>query len=154
MEYLTRLLAWTTSTRPFQFHPLCKTMMLNSLMFADDLLLFSKGDVNSMMTLIRTFATFSQASGLTMSSEKSNGYFNGVPAMIKQQIIQVLGCSEGQMPFKYLGVPIKPAKLNLEDCQPILNKVYQRIHGFGTSKLTYAGRLTIIKSVLKTPHNY
>ncbi|XP_074318608.1 secreted RxLR effector protein 78-like [Silene latifolia] len=40
MEYLTRLLTYTTSTMKFRFHPLCKSMKLSSLMFANDLLLF------------------------------------------------------------------------------------------------------------------
>ncbi|XP_074314185.1 secreted RxLR effector protein 78-like [Silene latifolia] len=44
MEYLTRLLAYTTSTMNFKFHPLCRPIKLSSLMFADDMLLFSKGD--------------------------------------------------------------------------------------------------------------
>ncbi|KAL9236062.1 hypothetical protein vseg_010770 [Gypsophila vaccaria] len=154
MDYLTRLLKFTTTTMPFQYHPLCKAMKLSSLMFVDDLLLFSKEDVKSMMVLIRTFATFSQASCLTMSRGKSSVYFNGVPNVIKQEIIQVSGCSEGYMPFKDLGVPIKPAKLNLKDCQPILDKVYHRISVFGTRKLSYAGRLTLIKAVLKPLHNY
>ncbi|XP_074302887.1 uncharacterized protein LOC141637222 [Silene latifolia] len=77
-------------------------MKLSSLMFADDLLLFSKGDVGSMMILLRTFSTFSKASGLQMSKGKSNVYFNGVPATTRSEIVQVSGCIEGALPFKYI----------------------------------------------------
>ncbi|XP_074305806.1 uncharacterized protein LOC141641028 [Silene latifolia] len=48
----------------------------------DDLLLFSKGDVGSIMVLLRSFATFSSASGLQMNSSKTNSYFNGVPTRL------------------------------------------------------------------------
>ncbi|XP_074296937.1 uncharacterized protein LOC141627603 [Silene latifolia] len=44
MEYLTRIIDCATEKLPFHFHPLCKSMRLTHLMFADDLLLFCKGD--------------------------------------------------------------------------------------------------------------
>ncbi|XP_074305719.1 uncharacterized protein LOC141640939 [Silene latifolia] len=115
-------------------------MNLSSLMFADDLLLFCKGDITSIMVLLRTFATFSKASGLQMSKGKSNVYFNGVPAEVRADIVQFSGCSEGTLPFKYLGVPIKPSKLTIKDCQPLIDKVLERIRMLGTKNLSYAGR--------------
>ncbi|XP_074305630.1 uncharacterized protein LOC141640850 [Silene latifolia] len=48
----------------FNYHPLCKEVKLENLMFADDVLLFSRGDACSMMLLLRSFSTFSEASGL------------------------------------------------------------------------------------------
>ncbi|XP_074266000.1 uncharacterized protein LOC141588456 [Silene latifolia] len=38
---------------------------------------FCKGDSPSIMIILRTFATFSKASGLNISTGKSNAYFNG-----------------------------------------------------------------------------
>ncbi|XP_074297070.1 uncharacterized protein LOC141627746 [Silene latifolia] len=106
MEYLSRILAHVTDTMPFKFHPLCSQLKLSHLMFADDLLLFSKGDTTSIMILLRAFATFSVATGLQMNSLKSNIYFNGVASRVKSDILQISGFSEGALPFKYLGVPI------------------------------------------------
>ncbi|XP_074283335.1 uncharacterized protein LOC141607886 [Silene latifolia] len=45
MEYLSRLLQLAGDLPGFHFHTLCKNIKLNHLMFADDLLLFCKGDV-------------------------------------------------------------------------------------------------------------
>ncbi|XP_074314090.1 uncharacterized protein LOC141649295 [Silene latifolia] len=42
MEYLRRILDNMTSTMPFKFNPLCGQLKLSHLLFADDLLLFSK----------------------------------------------------------------------------------------------------------------
>ncbi|XP_074319805.1 secreted RxLR effector protein 78-like [Silene latifolia] len=58
MEYLTRTLQYASSKSEFKFHPMCKKQRLTSLMFADDVMLFSKGDANSMMLLLQSFATF------------------------------------------------------------------------------------------------
>ncbi|XP_074291613.1 uncharacterized protein LOC141618418 [Silene latifolia] len=41
------------------------------------------GDAHSMMTILRTFSTFSKASGLNMSKGKYNAYFNGVTEGLK-----------------------------------------------------------------------
>ncbi|XP_074283310.1 uncharacterized protein LOC141607861 [Silene latifolia] len=78
MEYLSRVLSYVTENMGFKYHPLCSKLKLSHLMFADDLLLFSKGDTASIMVLLRAFATFSRAYGLQMSPSKTNAYFNGV----------------------------------------------------------------------------
>ncbi|XP_074290503.1 uncharacterized protein LOC141617216 [Silene latifolia] len=89
MEYLSRVLRFTTTTMPFKFHPLCGSLQLSHLMFADDLLLFSKGDIPSIMVLLRSFATFPCASGLQLNPTKTNAYFNGVSSGVKKDILQV-----------------------------------------------------------------
>ncbi|XP_074298750.1 uncharacterized protein LOC141629679 [Silene latifolia] len=91
MEYLSRVLTYVTDIMKFKYHPLCAPLKLSHLMFADDLLLFSKGDVSSIKVLLRAFATFSKASGLLMSPSKTSAYFNGVDVGVKQDILQVAG---------------------------------------------------------------
>ncbi|XP_074314953.1 uncharacterized protein LOC141651130 [Silene latifolia] len=154
MEYLSRLLAYTTEGSSFKYHPLCKPLKLTHLMFADDLLLFCKGDAQSIMTILRTFSTFSKSSGLNMSKGKSNAYFNGVPEELKNDILKVSGLVQGTLPFKYLGVPIKTTRLNAQDCAPLIDKLLSKIRGVGARKLSYAGRLVLVQSVFKTLHNY
>ncbi|XP_074305967.1 uncharacterized protein LOC141641195 [Silene latifolia] len=74
----------------------------------------------SMMTLLKTFSSFSRASGLKMSKGKSNAYFNGVAEGLKNDIL----------------------------------KMVHRIRTLGARKLSYAGRLILVRAVLKTFHNY
>ncbi|XP_074291424.1 uncharacterized protein LOC141618217 [Silene latifolia] len=120
----------------------------------NDLLLFCKGDAQSIIIMLRTFATFSQSSGLKMSKGKSNAYFNGVKDSVKTEILQRSGMVEGRLLFKYLGVPIKSTRLNAQDCRPLIDKILTKIRGLGAKKLSYAGRLVLIRAVLKTFHNY
>ncbi|XP_074297994.1 uncharacterized protein LOC141628795 [Silene latifolia] len=80
------------------------------------------------------------SSGLKMSKGKSNVYFNGVPAGLKNQILQVSGLIEGKLPFRYLGVPIKTTRLTSKDCKPLIDKIVNRIRSIGAKKLSYAGR--------------
>ncbi|XP_074299334.1 uncharacterized protein LOC141630406 [Silene latifolia] len=88
MEYLTRSLQYASSNPDFHYHPMCKKQRLASLMFADDVMLFSKGDATSMMLLLQSFSTFSNASGLQVSASKSNAYFRNVPEQLKSEILR------------------------------------------------------------------
>ncbi|XP_074304745.1 putative mitochondrial protein AtMg01250 [Silene latifolia] len=115
MDYLTRMINYATEKWPFQYHPLCKGLKLNHLMFADDLLMFCKGNAQSIMLLIRAFSSFSKASGLTMNSTKSEVYFNGMSSSLKADIMQATGFVEGTLPFRYLGVPIQAGRSNRKD---------------------------------------
>ncbi|XP_074301198.1 uncharacterized protein LOC141632557 [Silene latifolia] len=100
MEYLTRTLKYAAARFNFHYHPLFKQQKLASMMFADDVLLFSRGDTESMMLLLKSFSTFSKASGPKVSASKSNAYFKGVPDQIKHDILRVSGFVEGVLPFK------------------------------------------------------
>ncbi|XP_074289322.1 uncharacterized protein LOC141614477 [Silene latifolia] len=99
-------------------------------------------------------ATFSAASGLKVNAAKSEVVFNGVTTSLKDDIIQVSGFQEGNLPFKYLGVPIQPGRLLRKDCRVLTDKIVRKIRGIGARKLSYAGRLVLINSVLNTFYNY
>ncbi|XP_074278176.1 uncharacterized protein LOC141601772 [Silene latifolia] len=120
MEYLSRVLAFITENMDFKFHPMCGKLKLSHLMFADDLLLFSKGDVESIMVLLRAFATFSKASGLQMSPSKTNAYFRGLPSWVKDDILLVSSFHEGELPFKYLGILITAGRLTKAQTQVLV----------------------------------
>ncbi|XP_074292527.1 uncharacterized protein LOC141619411 [Silene latifolia] len=149
-----RMLLFATDRWPFQYHPLCKSIKLNHLMFADDLLMFCKGNVQSIMLMMRAFSSFSKASGLSMNNSKSEVYYNGVAQALKDDIKQVTGFTEGAMPFRYLGVPVQATRLTKIECNILVEKMVNKIRSLGAKKLSYAGRLVLVNSVLNTLHNY
>ncbi|XP_074300324.1 putative mitochondrial protein AtMg01250 [Silene latifolia] len=106
MEYLSRILVVVTDKMDFNFHPLCRPMKLNHLSFADDLLMFCRGDRESIKVLLKAFVTFSSVSGLEMNCDKSNIYFNGVCQAEIDYVLRISGFKSGQFPFRYLGIPI------------------------------------------------
>ncbi|XP_074314439.1 uncharacterized protein LOC141649654 [Silene latifolia] len=126
---------------------------LNHLLFADDLHLFSKGYELSIMWLLRSFATFSMASGLCFNKDKSEIYFNGMSQGAMDSILQVSGFKRGVLPFKYLGVPISSRKLTKNDGMRLIDKITTRIRSWGAKHLSYAGRLTLVNSVLSGLHS-
>lgn len=47
VEYLSRVLNKMALLPNFRFHPMCKRLRMKSLIFADDLMIFCKGNISS-----------------------------------------------------------------------------------------------------------
>ncbi|XP_074297047.1 uncharacterized protein LOC141627721 [Silene latifolia] len=154
LEYLTRILNVVTLRHDFRFHPMCRELGLCHLAFADDLLLFSRGDTNSVMVLMRALHTFSIASGLTINKLKSDIYMNGLTPDTEAQILGISGFKKGSFPFRYLGVDISYKRLTNHQCNKLVDRMVLRIHSWGAKQLSYAGRLTLVKTVLTQLHCY
>lgn len=79
MKYLTRLLKQLKQNLDFNYHLRCATLNVLQLSFADDMLLFSRGDTTSIKLLFELFTTFLNALGLEANKDNSSVYFGGVP---------------------------------------------------------------------------
>lgn len=71
MEYLSRLVKVNTASPNFNFHPKCEKVGLTDLAFADDIMVFSRGDVESVAILFHTLQIFGSSSGLEINLSKS-----------------------------------------------------------------------------------
>ena len=148
MEYLSRLLKGLKEEKNFKYHPKCAKLDVTHLCFADDLLLFSRGDLNSIKELHKCFTEFSQASGLQANLNKSSIYCGGVQKEVRQQIVQQLGYTIEELPFKYLGVSLSSKKLNTIQWYPLIDKIMARINSWTAKKLSYERRAQLVKTVL------
>ncbi|XP_070050256.1 uncharacterized protein [Nicotiana tomentosiformis] len=110
--------------------------------------LVPKGDKESVQLINNCFKTFSEASGLIANPTKSSVYCGGVNPVLQQQLLDILGFLKGELPFRYLGVPLSSKRLAITQCQPPLEKILGRITGWTTKFLSYAGRVMLIKSIL------
>ncbi|XP_019246435.1 PREDICTED: uncharacterized protein LOC109226086 [Nicotiana attenuata] len=153
MEYLSRHLTDLKNNKQFHFHPKCKKLGITNLSFADDLLLFSRGDNQSVAMLKQRFDQFSTASGLKANLNKSSVYFGGVCNVDQELILQQLGYVKGELPFRYLGVPLT-TKMKVTQWQPLIDKIVARISSWTARKLSYAGRVQLIKYVLFGVQSY
>ncbi|XP_074271598.1 uncharacterized protein LOC141595532 [Silene latifolia] len=112
------------------------------------------GDKGSIELLMKAFSMFSKATGLTMNKSKSSVYCNGMEEHTLREVELITGMKRGTVPFSYLGVTVSPKRLSVQDCQCLIDKVVDRIRGMGSRKLSYAGRVVLIKAVLSTLHGY
>src|SRR4051812_17563294 len=70
MEYLNRLLCRLQLEPSFKYHGKCKALGLTHLAFADDVLIFSRGDTASVGSLLKVLQAFSASTGLIINPRK------------------------------------------------------------------------------------
>lgn len=148
MEVLSRLLSRMATHPDFKFHWRCSKMNLTHLCFADDLMIFCHGDIHSLNLVKNVLCKFEEWSGLKANPLKSNIFLGGVSTEERKELVDVLNFQEGTLPIKYLGVPLISAKLSYGDCKPLIDRILARISSWRSRFLSYAGRLTLVKSVL------
>lgn len=91
MEYLNRCSLTLHGSRLFHYHPRYKRFKLTHVCFADDLLMFTRGDVDSVQQLMNAFGKFGFASGLHANQLKSYIYFGGVKQEVRKEILELTG---------------------------------------------------------------
>ncbi|XP_074291447.1 uncharacterized protein LOC141618246 [Silene latifolia] len=139
LEYLSRVSRVIQQHPDLKYHSLCNRIQLTHLCFADDLMLFCHGDRASIDLLLKAFAYFSKATGLSMNRGKSNFYGNGLDGSLIKEIEDMTGMHKGSVPFKYLGVNVSPKRLSVLDCHYLTERIVARIRSIGSKKLSYAG---------------
>ncbi|GKA13646.1 RNA-directed DNA polymerase, eukaryota, reverse transcriptase zinc-binding domain protein [Tanacetum coccineum] len=74
----------------FKYHWRCDRLKLTHLSFADDLMVFSKADVHSVMILSKALKGFSGVLGMVPNLDKSLVFFGNVLEFLKSEILHVL----------------------------------------------------------------
>ncbi|KAL0291803.1 UNVERIFIED_CONTAM: hypothetical protein Sradi_7012500 [Sesamum radiatum] len=137
----------------FQYHWKCRDLGIVNLCFADDVLIFCSGTVDSVSTIREVLAEFAALSGLEVNPGKSQIILSR-SVSCRQQILETVGFHEGSLPIKYLGVPLVSSRLTIADCRPLIHKLDCRLAGWEQLNLSLAGRTQLIRSVLSSLHTY
>ena len=66
----------------------------------------------------------------------------------RQWITSHLGLNQGNLPIRYLGLPLISKRPSASECSPLLQVVTQRLQSWKAKLLSFAGRAELIKSVL------
>ena len=130
--------------------PNAGSIHISHITFADDLLIFLQNDPTSVKNLATIMNDFGMVSGLQLNHAKSKVYMSPY-VEDKVFIAQTLGVSEGSLLVPYLGLPLISTGIHKTHCQPILQKIKNRISSWKNRLLSKAGRLELIRSVL---HSY
>lgn len=153
MEYFSRVLK-KVKGRDINFHPKCAKTRIMKLLFADDLFIFTKPDIPSLVTLRKVIDDFAKVSGLHINSGKSAIYFAGVPVNDEACILDAIGVPKGSLPFRYLGFSLSSKRLGFCDCKSIVDRITARVTHWTSTKLSIAGRVQLVTSVIHGMHSY
>jgi len=148
MEGLSLLLEEAASNSLFSYHPKCSVIKLSHLCFADDLLIFSAATLASARCCIGALAEFEALLGLKANPSKSSVFLAGVTFAAKQNLFELLHIPERVLPVRYLSVSLISKRLSAADCDSLISKISSRIDSWLVRKLSFAGRLQLLSSVL------
>ncbi|KAL6509176.1 hypothetical protein OROGR_022486 [Orobanche gracilis] len=98
--------------------------------------------------------SFSKTTGLIANRRKSEIYFAGVRQEVKESILSYSQIPEGNLPLRYLGVPLNGKRLSIIQYQPLLEKMVGKIQHWTSRLLSYGGRIQLIQSVLFAVQQY
>ena len=96
---------------------------------------------------------FKAVSGLKINLGKSDLVPVGMLDNLDLLLI-VLGCKQGTLPMKYLGLPLGAKFKDKAIWNPILEKIERRFAGWKHLYLSKGGRVTLIKSTLSNLPTY
>ncbi|KAL0461234.1 UNVERIFIED_CONTAM: hypothetical protein Slati_0011000 [Sesamum latifolium] len=148
MEFL-RMIKRKTSNSEFNFHPKCEKLKITHLLFADDLMLFSGGDLLSIHILMECLQEFRDVSGLTVITSKSSIFIAGIVSNKLDGILAMTEFTRREMPVRYLGIPLVTQRLSVTDYSPLVDRIANCISKWTTKSLSFAGHLELTSLVIQ-----
>ncbi|GKA63577.1 hypothetical protein Tco_0763183 [Tanacetum coccineum] len=123
MEILTLILQRRVRTsESFRYHKQCEELQITNVCFAYDLFILARGDVESARVIMESLNEFKQVSMLIPSISKSTAFFCNVVNQVKMAILNIMPFTEGELPVKYLGVPLISSRLLNKDCKVLVEQ--------------------------------
>lgn len=105
MEYMHRTMHKMQMNPIFKHHVKCAKINLTNLIFADDVLLFCRGDPGSVENMQAAFKAFTDSAGLIANPTKCTMFCGGMDPPMQKTLHDITGFKRGDFPVKYLEVP-------------------------------------------------
>jgi len=154
MNVLSVMLNRAASELKVKYHQRCSSSRLTHLCFADDLLIFIDGSIDSVQNVLQVLKEFELRSGLAVSVQKSSFFASGLSQQEMDTIKASTGMPNGILPVRYLGVPLCTKKLTLANCEILIQQVKAKFNSWTVKTLSFAGRLLLIKTVIAGITNF
>jgi len=120
--------------------------VITHLLFADDMLIFTKNMVSSLKDVNNLLELLSTNTGLSTNKGKSKIFFSK-GTQKEKSLRSAIGIGEGKLPTKYLGIPLSINYLKAKDYSSLIDKCRGNIEGWMANTLSFAGRVELIITV-------
>ena len=121
---------------------------VNMLQFADDTIFFGEPSMENVSLIKAMLRSYEMVSGLRINFAKSQFGAIGQSQQWSRSAAELLTCGPLQLPFTYLGMPIGANPRRLMMWEPIFRKFEAKLNKWNQTKVSMAGRITLINSVL------
>lgn len=128
---------------------------ISHLLFADDVLLFTKARSSQARLVSNILDNFGKVSGLKVNVNKSRSFFSsGVPTAKARKSTQLTQIREAKSLEKYPGFPLPHGRQTKKDFEFITGKMTARLASWKHKLLNRAGRVALASSVLTAIPSY
>lgn len=149
-EVLSRLLLELEEKK--KIHGVClakESPSVSHLMFADDLMIFTKASEKEIREIQGALSTYSKWSGQEVNWEKSGVMFSKNLLTSKAVSLRSMaGLKAIKKDALYLGLPLVVGRSKKMTFGPFLDRMSNKVLGWKSKVLSYAGRATLIKAVI------
>ncbi|KAK6782013.1 hypothetical protein RDI58_019809 [Solanum bulbocastanum] len=124
---------------------------INHLSFADDVIIFTSTDRQSLQLIMKTLREYESASGQLINKEKSQFMIpDNTSQNIRDIIQEVTGFSKKDSPISYLGCPLYIGRQRIIYYSQLVEKISKNICGWQARLLSFGGKTTLIKHALQS----
>ncbi|XP_026399720.1 uncharacterized protein LOC113295603 [Papaver somniferum] len=118
------------------------------LFFADDIVIFCKGNMKSLENLVNLLGSYQRDSGQTVSREKRKIYYGGGSLNRRTTIAEFLGMPIATFPDRYLRVKVMPWAVKYHHISNEVEKIKNQLAGWNGRMLSFQDRVVLVKSVI------
>ncbi|KAJ0535599.1 putative RNA-directed DNA polymerase [Helianthus annuus] len=128
--------------------------IISHLCYADDVLFIGEWSKHNVVSLKHLLRCLYLVTGLKVNLNKCKLFGVGVGEDETRAMAEILNCGVGSFPFVYLGVPIGANMKRAVHWQPVIDKFIKKLSAWKAKTLSFAGRVTLAKSVLGSLPSY
>ncbi|KAL2226740.1 UNVERIFIED_CONTAM: hypothetical protein Sindi_2032700 [Sesamum indicum] len=149
-EALSRSLDLLFNENPGMFYHTNCEVKISHLLYADDVILFTNCEEESLTKLMQFLHNFEESSGQKINHAKSVFILGKKANLMVHRIKHITGFSRKALPITYLGAPLYKGNKKKILYENLIDKVKNKIAGLEHCHLSYGGRLQLIKTVLSS----
>ncbi|XP_012836318.1 PREDICTED: uncharacterized protein LOC105956950 [Erythranthe guttata] len=125
-------------------------LAVSHLLYADDILIFTNGERRSIERLMDIFHVYEQSSRQLVNVSKSHLYVGKWAELEHLSIEQATKIWGKNFPLTYLGAPSFTGQSKAEYFEHLVQQIRGKIQGWKGNFLSFAGEVTLLKSVVSS----
>lgn len=127
---------------------------ISHLLFVDDCFLFFRSNVQECGVMKNVLDTYSTALGQINFAKSAVCFSSNVQSMVRTEVVQCLGVSEGDTTGRYLGLPSLVGKRKKEILGFLKDRILAKVRSWNAKFLSRVGREVLLKNVIQAMPSY
>lgn len=130
-------------------NPSSLTLVCSHQQFFDDSIVIGEASVKNARSIKKALVDYGNATGQLINWNKSLIYFMNVSVERQMKIKNIISCEIGSLLGSYLGLPLGLSPPN-NLWNSLIDKIHLKLAGWKGFMLSQAGKVVVLKSILKS----